>query len=176
MGGEACTSHADHAALFDQLQNFFPGQPFKRLHRRVFHLLILPVVLHHNAHHVVACDHPSGLYGLHRAGDAAEDGHRHVAVRFRQLLAGQNPVSLLHNGLCRSADMLRQRIYQISLGKNRFDGLVFGKVFPIVWVNAAHESQLRLRHILLSFLSFFCILFAKKTAPETVSPEQDFYK
>ena len=148
---------ADHAALFDQIQRFLSGQLFQRLYRRIFHLFILPVILHHNAHHVVARDHTPGLNGLHGARDATEDGHRHISIRLGQLLPRQNTVSLLHDGLRRSADMLRQRIYQISLGKNRFYGLVFGKVFTVVRMNAAHECQLRLRHILPSFLSFFCI-------------------
>ena len=170
MGGKACASHADHAALFDQIQFFLSGQLFQRLHRRILHFFILPVILHHNAHHIVTRDHASGLNGLHGAGDAGKNRYRHISVRLGQLLAGQDTVPLLHDGLRRSADMLRQRIYQISLGKNCFYGLVFGKVFAVIRMNAAHECQLRLRHILPSFLSFFCIRrFRKMSARATLA-------
>ena len=136
---EPGTAHSHNPGFFNPLNNLFPAHLFRRLQPRIPHLFVQPVILDNNAHHIVTGNHPSRLNCLDRAGHCGINRCGHKTSCLRNLLACQYTLSLLHNRFRRRANMLRQRINQISLGKHSFNRLILGQFLAVIRMDTALE-------------------------------------
>ena len=143
VGGEGCAAHADDTGLTDdghqivsaQSVNFFLGAG---LNCRIE--LIQMVILNDNAHAGHAVGVGAGLHSLDRAGHGGVDGDAQTLV-VADLLAHQDTVALLDQGLAGCADVLRHGDHQQIRGGESLDFLAFGVVLIFFGVYPSEKGK-----------------------------------
>ena len=125
MSWKACTSHSHNTGFFYDLQDFFRSHLIQRLSFRPDYFFVFSIIFNHNTVCHISGNRQTFFNPFYSSGYRCMDRCRHKTTGFCDLLSSQHMFSLFYHGDCRCADMLRQRIHQLSFWKDAADGFVF---------------------------------------------------
>ena len=154
MGRETCASHTDNARLPDNVNDLFPAELLQRSLRIESNVLIQAIILHNDAHDHVARHYAPRFDRLDRTGHRCIDRRRNKAPALRNFLSCKHSVPLGNDRLCRSTDMLGQRIDQLASGKDVLNRFILRQFLSIVGMYTARKCQF-CHTLLRPFLSFY---------------------